>query len=177
MDGIPIVAVRQADGSLRALVNACRHRGAPGGDATAGNIGRSIVCGYHGWTYDPDGRLLLSAAVGRGVRRRDDRVRSARGGHRREARGGVHPAWLGDATIDVDEVLGGAQDDLGSFGLGGYTHIETRSNVWNMNWKLVLDTFTESYHIRWLHKNSIAGVQLRFRRSSNCMGGTVPRSA
>jgi len=51
---------------------------------------------------------------------------------------------------------GGAEDDLGSFGLDGYTHVETRSNVWNMNWKLVLDTFTESYHIRWLHKDSIA---------------------
>ena len=27
--GVPIVVVRQLDGSLRALVNACRHRGAP----------------------------------------------------------------------------------------------------------------------------------------------------
>jgi phenylpropionate dioxygenase-like ring-hydroxylating dioxygenase large terminal subunit len=60
--------------------------------------------------------------------------------------------------IDVDEVLAGAEDDLGAFGLAGYTHVETRSDEWDMNWKLVLDTFSESYHIRWLHKNSIASA-------------------
>src|SRR4051794_4167109 len=50
VDGIPIVAVRQHDGSLRAMVNACRHRGAPVVTERAGTTGRSIVCGYHGWT-------------------------------------------------------------------------------------------------------------------------------
>ena len=29
-----------------------------------------------------------------------------------------------------------------------YAHIESRTNTWTMNWKLVLDTFTECYHIR-----------------------------
>jgi len=61
-------------------------------------------------------------------------------------------------AIDVDDVLAGAEDDLGSFGLDRYTHVETRTNEWAMNWKLVVDTFTESYHIRWLHKNSIAAT-------------------
>jgi len=155
MDGVPIVAVRQADGSLRALVNACRHRGAPLVTQRAGNLGRSIVCGYHGWTYDPDGRLRarpLSAGAFDDVTIPCDLHEVAIA----EQHGLVFIRAGAGATIDVDEVLGGAQDDLGSFGLGGYTHIETRSNVWNMNWKLVLDTFTESYHIRWLHKNTIA---------------------
>ena len=62
----------------------------------------------------------------------------------------------GLASIDVDATLGGAQDDLGSYGLDHYTHFETRSALWKMNWKLVLDTFTESYHIRTLHKTTLA---------------------
>jgi hypothetical protein len=155
VDGIPIVAVRQADGTLRAMVNACRHRGAPLVSDRAGNLGRSIVCGYHGWTYDPDGTLRarpLSAGAFDDVTIRCDLHQVAIA----EKYGLVFLRAGSAEPIDVDEVLGGAQDDLGSFGLDRYTPIETRSNVWNMNWKLVLDTFTESYHIRWLHKDTIA---------------------
>jgi nitrite reductase/ring-hydroxylating ferredoxin subunit len=155
LDGIPIVAVRQPDGSLRAMVNACRHRGAPLVNARSGTIGRSIVCSYHGWTYDREGTLLarpLSAGA-------FDDVTLSCNLHRvavAEKYGLIFVRAGGDEPIDVDEVLGGAQDDLDSFALPGYTHIETRTNEWNMNWKLVLDTFTESYHIRWLHKDTIA---------------------
>ena len=62
----------------------------------------------------------------------------------------------GDEPIDIDETLGGAEDDLSSFGMGSYVHIETRTNEWDMNWKLFFDTFAESYHIRTLHKNTLA---------------------
>jgi nitrite reductase/ring-hydroxylating ferredoxin subunit len=155
VDGIPIVAVRQADGSLRAMVNACRHRGAPLVTERTGNLGRSMVCGYHGWTYGTDGALRarpLSAGAFDDVTIPCDLHQVAIA----ERYGLVFIRAGSGEPIDVDDVLGGAQDDLGSFDLASYTHIETRSNVWNMNWKLILDTFTESYHIRWLHKNSIA---------------------
>ncbi|MBV9562587.1 MAG: hypothetical protein JOY90_19420 [Bradyrhizobium sp.] len=66
----------------------------------------------------------------------------------------VHPT--SNEPFDVDDVLSGAQDELADYGLADYVHVETRVNTWKMNWKLFLDTFTESYHIRWLHKNSIA---------------------
>ncbi len=157
LDGVPVFAVRQPDGTIRALVNACRHRAAPLVTERAGNTGRSIVCNYHGWTYDPDGTLrarpLSSGAF-------DDVTLPCN----------LHPVAVAEKyglifvragstdPIDVDETLGGAEDDLGSFGLDRYTHIETRTNTWDMNWKLILDTFTESYHIRWLHKNTLAGT-------------------
>lgn len=155
LDGIPIAAVRQADGSVVALVNACRHRAAPLFTERTGSTGRSIVCGYHAWTYDTQGALLarpLSAGA-------FDDVTIGCNLHRvavAEKYGLIFVRAGSEQPIDVDEALGGAQDDLGAFGLGGYTHVETRTNEWDMNWKLILDTFTESYHIRTLHKNTLA---------------------
>ena len=50
-----VVAVRQADGDIRAYHNVCRHRGAQliGTRCTR----RSITCPYHAWNYGLDGRL------------------------------------------------------------------------------------------------------------------------
>lgn len=155
LDKVPVMAVRQADGSLRAMVNACRHRAAPLVQARSGNVGRSIVCGYHGWTYHTGGALRARPLAGGAF----DDVTITCNLHPvavAEGYGLIFVRVGSDEPIDVDQALGGAQDDLGSFGLAGFTHIETRTNEWNMNWKLILDTFTESYHIRWLHKNTLA---------------------
>ncbi len=51
-----VLVVRQADGSIRAFLNFCRHRGAQVCAAEAGNA-RSFVCTYHGWSYGIDGSL------------------------------------------------------------------------------------------------------------------------
>ena len=52
----PVSIVRQADGRVKALLNSCRHRGLP----VCGLAGQApqLTCGYHGWTYDLDGRLV-----------------------------------------------------------------------------------------------------------------------
>ena len=155
LDGVPVFAVRQPDGTVAAMVNACRHRASPLVQARTGDLGRSVVCGYHGWTYDTAGTLLarpLSAQAFDDVTINCDLHQIAVA----EKYGLIFVRAGSADPIDVDAVLSGAEDDLGSFGLDRYTHIETRTNEWNMNWKLVLDTFTESYHIRWLHKDTIA---------------------
>jgi phenylpropionate dioxygenase-like ring-hydroxylating dioxygenase large terminal subunit len=64
------------------------------------------------------------------------------------------------APLDVDVALHGAQIEIEPYGLESYAFIEARENIWPFNWKLVLDTFCESYHIRALHKNSIAATYL-----------------
>ncbi|MGY9075522.1 MAG: aromatic ring-hydroxylating oxygenase subunit alpha [Acidimicrobiales bacterium] len=155
LDGVPLFAVRQDDGSVRAMVNACRHRAAPLVSERTGNLGRSIVCGYHGWTYNSEGELLrrpLSMGAFDDVTQNCDLHQVAAA----EKYGLIFVRAGSSDPINVDEVLGGAEDDFESFGIDGYVHVETRTNEWDMNWKLVLDTFTESYHIRWLHKDTIA---------------------
>src|SRR5690606_37056559 len=55
--GIPIVVTRSADGRLHALVNACAHRGARVAKGHGTLAGRRLRCGFHGWTFELDGRL------------------------------------------------------------------------------------------------------------------------
>ena len=54
--GEPIVAVRGDDGAVRAFANVCRHRGARIVDGDAGCV-KKLVCPYHAWVYELDGRL------------------------------------------------------------------------------------------------------------------------
>ncbi len=53
----PVLVIRGDDGEIRAFYNTCRHRGAPVVRTAEGCAGKVLVCGYHGWTYDREGRL------------------------------------------------------------------------------------------------------------------------
>lgn len=52
-----VLVVRQKDGSIKALLNTCLHRGNPVCRAEEGNA-RNFMCTYHGWTYDISGDLV-----------------------------------------------------------------------------------------------------------------------
>ena len=56
--GEPVAVVRGGDGQLRAFRNVCLHRGAELLRGS-GQV-RELVCPYHAWRYDLDGRLLSS---------------------------------------------------------------------------------------------------------------------
>lgn len=68
--GESILLLRNSEGELRAFFNVCRHRGArlcvAQSEQQSDNLlplrggligGRSIMCPYHAWSYDLDGRL------------------------------------------------------------------------------------------------------------------------
>jgi phenylpropionate dioxygenase-like ring-hydroxylating dioxygenase large terminal subunit len=54
---VPVVVVRQPDGTVKAFVNVCRHRGATLLRCPIGDGLRKITCPYHAWTYSLDGCL------------------------------------------------------------------------------------------------------------------------
>ena len=151
---VPVLVIRQPDGTLRAMVNACRHRGAPLAEGTGTGVHR-LVCGYHGWTYGTDGALrsrpLSHGAFDDAAGDCDLIPRSVA-----EKHGLIFVRPDSTESIDVDSFLAGASDDLGAFHLDGYVLVESRVREWKMNWKLLLDTFGEAYHIRTLHRETIA---------------------
>jgi 3-phenylpropionate/trans-cinnamate dioxygenase subunit alpha len=52
----PIIAWRDTQGTVRAFLNICRHRGNRLCRADSGNAA-AFTCAYHGWTYGNDGSL------------------------------------------------------------------------------------------------------------------------
>ncbi len=56
--GSGVVVVRNSEGDLKAYHNVCRHRGTCLVEAPSGSGLKRILCPYHAWTYDLNGRLL-----------------------------------------------------------------------------------------------------------------------
>jgi biphenyl 2,3-dioxygenase subunit alpha len=51
-----VIVVRQKDGSIKGLLNQCRHRGNELARPDSGNA-KMFTCSYHGWSYDLAGNL------------------------------------------------------------------------------------------------------------------------
>jgi phenylpropionate dioxygenase-like ring-hydroxylating dioxygenase large terminal subunit len=172
---VPVAVVRQSDGQVRAFVNVCRHRGATLLGAPRGEALRKITCPYHAWTYGLDGCLRSFPGAAAGF---DDVDKATHGLVELPVAEEYGLIFVrsdpNGAPFTVDEALQGAEEELADFGLGGYVHVETRSREWQMNWKLMMDTFTEPYHIPWLHKDSIAPYYL-FDRWIHDTYGRHPR--
>jgi len=158
--GVPILTVRGSDGTLRAFLNVCRHRGAKIAQG-CGSAG-AFTCPYHGWTYGNNGML-------RGLPEEATSfpgVRTERPGLIRlplaEKYGMVWvlptPAVDQSAHLDIDPWLEGLEADLRSWKLDTY-HLHARHvHPENMNWKLLVDTFHEGYHFGFLHKESLKDI-------------------
>ena len=151
--GIPVLLVRGDDGRVRSFLNVCRHRGSRVvSDQGLGR--RTFACPYHGWTYDCRGRLA-------GV---PDRESFA--GIDLSDRNLVElPAleWGGmlwstldpSIALDPDRFLAGLGPELASYRFEDYVHYARRTLVRRMNWKMVIDTFLESYHFPVLHPKTV----------------------
>lgn len=172
----PVIVVRDLDGELRAYSNVCPHRASLLAEGR-GNCGRRLVCPYHGWTFELDGRLT-------GVPRRhqfEPPIDPARLGLRPlrldvweglvfvNVSGDAPP--LGDYLEDVPRLLGAHR--IAEMGLGAYLddHIAA-------NWKLVMDNAICDYHLSMVHGSSIAALVdldgVRDRAGATTAVATVP---
>lgn len=154
--GVPILVVRNEAGQVNAFINVCRHRGAR--VASGCGSGKTVFsCPYHAWTYDRSGRLR-SIPFEQGFESVDKTSNGLRPLPVVEKYGMIWVMPTPGGLIDIDGHLAGMADDLVAFGLASYSHYETRVLRARLNWKLVIDTFLETYHLSTLHKNTIAPI-------------------
>ena len=147
VSGEPIVVVRDKQGTLRAFSNVCRHRAGP---IASGSGCKSVLrCGYHGWTYTLDGRLIGTPDV-EGVEFFD-----------RSTMGMVPlrlETWEQFIFVNFDRdaeplatFLGDIPEQVGGFQFDGLQLAERRDYVIDCNWKVYVDNYLEGCHIPIAH--------------------------
>ncbi len=152
--GVPILVVRSRAGDLRAFLAVCRHRGAQVVSGAGSSSGR-FTCPYHGWTYDDAGRLVAQPCA-EGFAGIPAESLGLMPLPVAERHGLIFARAAGSEPIDVDAHLGGAEEELQALGLEGYAPFARHQSARAMNWKLVIDTFLEAYHVPSLHKRTLS---------------------
>jgi Rieske 2Fe-2S family protein len=155
--GLAIILTRDKQGQVHAMVNACKHRGSRVADADAPAKARLFVCPYHAWSYDLSGKLV-------GVPRQDvfTSIEKSELGLTKlpcEERGGIiwvqlTPGEEGDFSNIGNDLVA----DLDALAVDKmYLFARNQHDVAG-NWKLVLDTFLEGYHVIRLHAASLGSM-------------------
>ena len=154
--GTPVIVVRAVDGSAKAFINVCRHRGATVELRERGSC-RRFVCPYHAWAYETDGSLAV-ARHPQGFPTLDVERTSLRELPCVEAGGLLFVCPEPNAPVaELDEATRTIIAELEWLGSNESTVCESATRVWNANWKLIVDGGLESYHFKIAHRNTIAG--------------------
>lgn len=152
--GQPIMVIRDKSGALHAQSNVCLHRMST---LLEGRGNKSaIVCPYHAWTYDLDGKLRGAPAMD--ANRSFCKESLSLPTIRCEEWLGWIMVSLNNDAAPVAEVLQDIQHLVEDFGMEDYQETFFENHCWNTNWKVLAENFMESYHLPVCHKGTIGGL-------------------
>ena len=158
-----IVLVRGRDQAIRGFLNVCRHRGAQLCLTDSGEVGRTIRCPYHAWTYGLDGQLVAAP----NWRALDGIDRGRYQLHQVQV-----ATWEGLIWVSLAEQPGPLEEQLrpqiearladygkferyrlGELRVGARAEYDVAAN-----WKLIYENFQECYHCRNIHPELVATI-------------------
>lgn len=141
-----IIVVRGADGIIRSFHNTCRHRGSRICSSAKGSSPK-LVCPYHQWTYELDGRLLYAREMGPDF---DAAAFGLKPVHCEEVAGMVF-VCLGNVAPDFGPLRAQAERYVEPHKLAEAKVAHQSTIVENGNWKLVMENNRECYHCAGSH--------------------------
>ena len=156
--GEPMLVTRGKDDKVRVLSRVCRHRGMDlmpeGGSLPYQGNQRVILCPYHLWSYDLNGRMVgapeMQQAEG------FDRSEVCLHEFRSEIWEGFLFVTLNPEAPPLAEKFGRLRNEF----LGGWNLSEAKL-VWDQhwdcgfNWKILLENFMEAYHHLGAHRKTL----------------------
>jgi phenylpropionate dioxygenase-like ring-hydroxylating dioxygenase large terminal subunit len=150
-----IIIVRTSESALRAHHNVCMHRGrrlvdAPAGARNARGKKSNFICGFHGWTYNLEGKCTF-------IQYQDDWK-----GALSEDQTSLCPikleTWGGWVWINLDPESGPLQEYLDPlppmldpFQLDNMRARWRKWIIFDCNWKVAMEAFCETYHVQTTH--------------------------
>ncbi len=144
------LVLRDEGGDVRAFHNVCRHRGSRVVEGERGRCARSIVCPFHGWTYNLDGSLKNTPAPNTF-------------GNLDKSRHGLVPldleVWNGFVFVrfagngpSLAEQLAPVDHLVAPYRMAEVVPFGERYRTeYDYNWKIIHDVDNEGYHVPMAH--------------------------
>lgn len=148
-----ILVVRGHDNQLRAFFNVCRHRGHP--VAEGRGCRQTLVCAYHGWTYDLNGEFRAAPQAS------SDDLKKCAGLRLREVPLEIFCGFvfinLDPCAAPLEPTLTGLEAEFKSFHPDptSLRFICETSIEHESNWKISVENYNECYHCPNVHATSL----------------------
>jgi phenylpropionate dioxygenase-like ring-hydroxylating dioxygenase large terminal subunit len=152
--GSSIIATRDPAGKFKAYANVCSHRGAEIEQEKRG-VKSKFSCPFHGWTFNNQGSLVgYPQSKQFGEIDKDCYGLTELPCIEKYGFLWVHPN--SKSEISLKELLGDKlEEEFSAWDFDKLIFSNEEEYQTDMNWKLAIDTFGETYHFSVLHKDSL----------------------
>ncbi|MFT5426411.1 MAG: choline monooxygenase [Gammaproteobacteria bacterium] len=175
--GIPLLIIRDQDGSIGVFQNTCRHRGMRLVNQPT-RIRGVISCPYHAWCYSIKGELRGTPHVGGPGKMTHDAINKDQLGLFRFR----SYVWKDIIFVNISDTAPEFEDYAAKLierwqefeqpVFHGGEHASITIDV-NSNWKLAVENYSESYHLPWIHPglNSYSRIEDHYNIVETEFGG------
>ncbi|WP_420546756.1 aromatic ring-hydroxylating oxygenase subunit alpha [Curvivirga sp.] len=151
--GEPLIVVRSDEDTIKVLSNICRHRCMQ--VASGSGKTRGFSCPYHAWRYDLEGQLINAPLMTAENFSLDE--------HRlKEIKSEI---WQGFIYVNLDgnaEPLSPRLTELDKILTNYHTdemiHHFVEEDIWDANWKALVENFMEGYHLSFVHPGTLRPI-------------------
>ncbi|CAD5109474.1 glycine-betaine demethylase subunit GbcA [Zestomonas carbonaria] len=143
----PVIVIRGAEGQIHAFHNVCRHRGSRLCVSEKGKVAK-LVCPYHQWTYELDGRLLFAGTeMGADFDMKQYGLKPVQV----KSAGGYIFISLAENPPPIDDFLRTLEHYMEPYDMEN-AKVAVQTTIREAaNWKLVLENNRECYHCNGSH--------------------------
>jgi phenylpropionate dioxygenase-like ring-hydroxylating dioxygenase large terminal subunit len=152
-----LIVARGPDGVVRAFYNICRHRGARLAKDHKG-CRKAFSCGFHGWTYATDGRLIGVTDKTQFSADMDPARHGLIPVHTEVWEDYVFVSFAGTPPMSVKQWMGKFHDQYSGF-FSDRQRIADYRIVVDANWNVAINSFSEGYHAAYVHRKTVPDYQ------------------